>query len=119
MPVHSCASWTFLHVPVLDACGGARAVVRFAVRHMQWPLLQCFLMKRPGASWRTMTQPPNSRSMASRRGTICAKPGRAAGSGCQHSRMSCARLAGVCAGTSGRSPRCITASAAWMPLRPA
>ena len=33
--------------------------------------------------------------------------------------MSCARGAGVWEGMSGRKPRCMTASAAWMPLSPA
>ncbi len=33
--------------------------------------------------------------------------------------MSCVRGAGVWEGMSGRKPRCMTASAAWMPLSPA
>ncbi len=56
---------------------------------------------------------------ASSRGTSAAKPGRWSGTGRQQSRMSSASAGGVCGGMSGRRPRTITASAAWMPSRPA
>ena len=61
----------------------------------------------------------SSSHSACSRAEISLKPGRCSGMGCQQSRMRAASAAGVWAGMSGRRPRSITASAAWIPFRPA
>lgn len=71
----------FLHLPELDAQGGAQAVVPSAGNHILWPALHSFLMKLPGASWLTLSHqtrpawPPGGARSAQSRG---ARPAAAA-----------------------------------------